>query len=127
MLYDSTLILDENGTNLNIDLFRLKSMIDGTICLYVDDKHSVCEVNNDLASIIEILTKYDYVCKVKKEVNDDTISIIEYCHDEAQDSWGCPNLMWVNQEEAEMISQYREDLAQNILEKDYELGNCAML
>lgn len=115
MLYSSTMILNQqNKDDIDIDLFKLKPSIDGEICLSTDGDN-IDTIFDDLIALIKLLTKHDYVCKVRKEVGDDSIIIIEYSHDENQDFWGGPELLWVTPEEASLIETNRSYLVDALI------------
>lgn len=63
------------------------------------------EMYKDIARQLEMLMRNEYLCKVKAETID--IVTIEFEHDESVDPWGCPYLVWLNQEELERLEDDR--------------------
>lgn len=124
MLYDSTMILstDTDDNCVAVDKFDIKPSIDGKICIATQESRiTKDELYKDLATILELLLKHQYVCKVRQEEQD--ILIIEYTHDEAIEGWGCPQLCWLTPEEVDLIEDNREVLADTLLD-DYTSDNC---
>ena len=58
-----------------------------------------------IAKQLAILLENHYVCKVSD--GDCGIVIIEFEHDNSKDYWGSPELHWLNEDEVELVKDYR--------------------
>lgn len=75
---------------------------------------SIDRYNNDrdkmfqaIAKQIALLTENEYVCKVYDD--DCGVVVIEFELDQRQEYYGCPMLMWLEEDEVDVIEAYRAD------------------
>ena len=60
-----------------------------------------------IAKQLMILMENDYVCKVYDDDRD--IIVIQFVEDQRENWCGLPELMWLTDEEVEVIEDYREE------------------
>lgn len=70
----------------------------------IEEKQQEIE-NSKIARAIKLFTGEGNVCRVSEEENG--IYIIQYEHDEDLNYWGGPRLIWVTDEEYDMIMDNR--------------------
>ena len=58
-----------------------------------------------IAQQLMLLIENNYVCRVSDE--DCGIVAIEFEHDNRKDYWGSPELYWLNEDEVELVMDYR--------------------
>ena len=64
------------------------------------------EMWRDVANFLRLLTKNEYIATVRDD--DINIIVIEYEHNELCEPWGCPNPVWLTEEEALTVN-YEDD------------------
>lgn len=62
------------------------------------------EMMIDISCILDMLTKNDYIAVVHRE---EQFIVVEFEHDENIEAWGCPNPMWVTEEESDAVMTTR--------------------
>ena len=60
-----------------------------------------------IAKQLALLMENDYVCKVYDDDRD--IIVIQFMEDQRREWMGLPELMWLTDDEVEVIEAYRED------------------
>lgn len=108
MIMNSTLLVDEDDLQLEKVIF--KPDISGSICLSTEGNtvKDTEALYKDLSTLLEILLRHEYICKVREEEKD--ILVIEYSHDETREAWGCPSLVWVTPEEESVLECHRDNV-----------------
>lgn len=68
------------------------------------------EMWDDISAFIQTLMKNDKVCSIHDE---GVVVVVEYGHDERRDHYGGPALCWLEEDEQELLYNYREEKYQN--------------
>mgnify|MGYP003293383721 CR=1 FL=1 len=64
-----------------------------------------------IGELILTLLKENEVCKIYNDDGAGQVFIIEHGHDEHYEVWGCPELIWVEPKDLEMLYDCREGIA----------------
>lgn len=97
----------KNKINLSPD-------IDGQIVFALQEfNKDRTEMWSAITTLQCLLLKLGYVIKVRTDGVQDII-IVEYCHDEQLDPWGCASLEWLTNEEYEQLVKLRENILEEL-------------
>ena len=108
-LHNLDVFVDDDN---NIDSIRLGTDVD-TFVFDCISNTSEEEMYKDIADFIKMLLKYENTCKIY--LDEKGIVVVEYGHDNRMDDWGSPNLMWVTDEEKDLLTDFRTDIVADIM------------
>ena len=108
-LHNLDVFVDDDN---NIDSIRVGTNVD-TFVFDCISNTSEEEMYKDIADFIKMLLKYENTCKIY--LDEKGIVVVEYGHDNRMDDWGSPNLMWVTDEEKDLLTDFRTDIVADIM------------
>ena len=65
----------------------------------IDTNRCVEDPAKTIGDLILLLTRQGEVCKVYDDDGSGNVIIIQHGHDEHQEAWGSPSLVWISDEE----------------------------
>lgn len=115
MLYTTNLIVTEVD-NPKIYMSSMDVDKDGKFVFSIDRYANEAEMYKDISSFVQLLIKNNDTCKIYAD--SEGVIVVEFGHDERIESWGCPVLTWLNEEEYEDVMEKRDKLNDTLFNQD---------